>query len=95
MNRILIESIPAGKFEEISIEMDGWQLRFENLIREGKKIHFDTFDMPTISEKFLKGLEKHGYVDLILESDDSQHFLVTNGRFTSSITNTNQKLYEN
>jgi hypothetical protein len=31
----------AGLFEEITIDMPGWQATFLNLVRQGKRIHYN------------------------------------------------------
>ena len=76
MNAQIIKSVPKDKFEDVSIEVDGWQEKFLSLIREHRKIKYDIYTMPTISDELRKELVKSNYTELILESDHSQHFLI-------------------
>jgi hypothetical protein len=66
-------------FEEVSIEENGWQERFESLIRERKNIRFGVHTMPTPSQHILDVLNKHKYVYVIEESHADQLFLLPIG----------------
>lgn len=75
MNTILINSVPPGDFEEVSIHMPDWQARFLKLIQERKPVKYDVYRMPTLSNAIQDELSRQGYCHLILESDHDKHFL--------------------
>lgn len=79
MNVLITKSAPEGIFEEVSIEEDGWQEKFELLIRERKSIRFGVHTMPTISQHILEALNHHKYVYVIEESHADQLFLLPMG----------------
>jgi hypothetical protein len=76
MNTVIVRTVPAGVFEEISIEMPDWKTTFLNLVREGKRIHYDVHTMPTIAKDIRAELNQGHYCDFILERDQDHHFLV-------------------
>jgi hypothetical protein len=75
MNTILINSIPPGEFEEVSIHMPDWQARLLKLVQGRKPIKYDVDTMPNLSKDIQDELGKRSYCHLILESDQDQHFL--------------------
>jgi hypothetical protein len=76
MNIILIKSVPAVNFEEISIHMPDWQTRFLKLVQDEKPINYDVYTMPNLSTEIQNELSKRGYRELILDSDNDKHFLI-------------------
>ena len=76
MNTVIVKTVPAGVFEEISIEMPDRKATFLNLIQQGKRIHYDAQTVPTITEDTRGELNKGNYCDFILERDHDQHFLI-------------------
>ncbi len=79
MNVLITKSAPEGIFEEVSIEENGWQERFELLIRERKNIRFGVHTMPAMSQHILDALNKHKYIYVIEESHADQLFLLPVG----------------
>jgi hypothetical protein len=79
MNVLITKSAPEGVFEEVSTQDQGWQERFESLIRERKNIRFGVHTMPAISQHILDALNKHRYVYVIEESHADQLFLLPVG----------------
>ncbi len=75
MNRSIIKSPPPGDFEEISIEILGWQEKFMKLVQQGKRIKYEVYTMPNLSKAIQDELSKQGYCDFQLEDTD-WHFLV-------------------
>ena len=75
VNTIIVKSLSAGDFEEISIQMADWQARFLKLVQEQKPIRYDVYTMPNLSGEIEEELSKHGYRHLILDDDKDQHFL--------------------
>jgi len=76
MNITIVKSAPQGKFETISIEMLDWKSKFQSLISQRRGIEYQIGEMPNISKELRDKLSKHNFIDLILESDHGQHFLV-------------------
>jgi hypothetical protein len=76
MNTILIKTIPALDFEEVSIHMPNWQTCFTTLVQDEKPIKYDDYTMPVISAEIQEELSKRDYVHLIIDSDKDQHFLI-------------------
>jgi FtsZ-binding cell division protein ZapB len=79
MNTSIVKTPPEGIFEEVSIEVEGWQDRFKELIGKRQKIQFNVYTMPNLSMEIQTALDRQRYVDLIFESDKDQHFLVPLG----------------
>jgi len=77
MNHIIIQSVPPGDFEDISIHMPDWQARFLKLIQDEKLIKYNVNRMPNLSKEIEDELSERGYRDLILDSDKNRHFLAT------------------
>jgi hypothetical protein len=75
MNTSIIQSIPDGAFEEVSIHNQEWEATFLRLIRGRKRIKYNLETMPVIPEPIEKELGKQSYRKAILESDNWQHFL--------------------
>ncbi len=78
MNTSLVKSVPQGDFMEVSALMQDWETRFQTLVSEKRPIKYDMYPMPNIPDEFKHRLSQQGYCDLILESDQWQHFLVPN-----------------
>ena len=78
MNTSLVKSVPQGDFVEISVLVQDWETKFQMLVSEKRPIKYDMYPMPNIPDEFKNRLTQQGYCDLILESDQWQHFLVPN-----------------
>jgi hypothetical protein len=78
MNTSLVKSVPQGDFVEVSALMKDWETKFQMLVSQKRPIKYDMYPMPNISQEFQNRLAQQGYCDLILESDQWQHFLVPN-----------------
>ena len=89
MNCKLIDSVPKGVFEEISIDQqflnktDDYEERFSLfldrvllLIEQRKPIKYTLAGMPTLPQKIIDALVKQNYGHQILKSDNNFHFLV-------------------
>jgi hypothetical protein len=89
MNYTLIDSVPRGAFEEISIDQqflnktDDYEERFSlfldrvlSLIEKRKPIKYTLAGMPTLPQKIMDALVKQNYEHQILKSDNDFHFLV-------------------
>jgi len=55
-----------------------WETKFQMLVSQKRPIKYDMYPMPNIPDEFKNRLTQQGYCDLILESDQWQHFLVPN-----------------
>ncbi|MGD0086707.1 MAG: hypothetical protein ABSC24_06225 [Verrucomicrobiota bacterium] len=78
MNTSLVKSVPQGDFVEVSVLVQDWEIKFQMLVSEKRPIKYDMYPMPNIPDEFKNRLTQQGYRDLILESDQWQHFLVPN-----------------
>jgi len=78
MNTSLVKSVPQGDFVEVSVLVQDWETKFQMLVSEKRPIKYDMYPMPNIPDEFKNRLTQQGYCDLILESDQWQHFLVPN-----------------
>ena len=78
MNAFISRTVPAGDFEEISIEMPEWKSTFLSLVEQGKRIKYNVHTMPTIAKDIRTELSKRSYCDFILDRDRDHHFLVPN-----------------
>ena len=78
MNTSLVKSVPQGNFAEISALTKDWETKFQMLIRQKRPIRYDMYPLQDIPQEFKDNLRQQGYNDLILESDQWQHFLVSN-----------------
>jgi hypothetical protein len=89
VNYTLIDSVPKGVFEEISIDQqfinktDDYEERFSlfidrvlSLIEQRKPIKYTLAGMPTLPKKIIDALVKQNYEHQILKSDNNFHFLV-------------------
>jgi hypothetical protein len=76
MNLQIINIVPPGDFEEVSMEKRGWEERFLRLVQQRKHITYRTHDMPKIPPNIQDELNKACYCDVISEHDKWQHFLV-------------------
>jgi hypothetical protein len=77
MNTFLIDSVPKLELHSICIHQEGWRERFFQLIRDKKPISYDVDDMPNLARDIKDELGKYGYRDLILESNQDRHFLIS------------------
>jgi len=78
MNTSLVKSVPQGDFVEVSVLVQDWETKFQMLVSQKRPIKYDMYPMPNIPDEFKNRLTQQGYRDLILESDQWQHFLVPN-----------------
>ena len=78
MNTALVKTAPPGDFAEISVLMQGWEIKFQALVSQKRPIKYDMYPHPNIPPEIRDHLNQQGYQDLILESDRWQHFLVPN-----------------
>jgi len=78
MNTSLVKSVPQGDFVEVSVLVQDWETKFQMLVSQKRPIKYDMYPMPNIPDEFKNRLAQQGYRDLILESDQWQHFLVPN-----------------
>jgi hypothetical protein len=76
MNTAIVKTAPEGDFENISIEIGDWKIGLQSLIDQRKGIKYRTTHIPTLSTDFKEALNKQNYIDLVLETDHAQHFLV-------------------
>ena len=76
MNTVIIKTAPRDEFEEISIHMPDWKMKFLNLVKLGKRIRYDVHNMPLIPQEIQAELNELNYVDLILDQAQVQHFLI-------------------
>ena len=72
----LVKSVPEGDFADVSALVKGWQNRMQMLVSQKQRIKFDFYPLPSIPEEIQNTLTQHGYRDLVLESDQWQHFFV-------------------
>ena len=78
MNTALVKTVPPGDFVEISVLMQGWEIKFQALVSQKRPIKYDMYPQPNIPPEIRDRLNQQGYQDLILENDRWQHFLVPN-----------------
>ena len=78
MNTALVKTAPPGDFAEISVLMQGWEIKFQALVSQKQPIKYDMYPQPNIPPEIRDHLNQQGYQDLILENDRWQHFLVPN-----------------
>jgi putative heme iron utilization protein len=78
MNTLMVRSVPAGNFEEISAQMPEWKATFLSLVQQGKRIHYDVQTMPAITKDIRTELNKGNYFDFVLERNPDHHFLIPN-----------------
>ena len=76
MNTSLVKTAPQGDFAEISVLMQGWEIKFQMLVSQKQPVKFDMYPRPYIPPEINERLNQQGYNDLILENDRWQHFLV-------------------
>jgi hypothetical protein len=76
MNTSIVKSVPQGEFVEISVLMNGWENKFKVLVSQKRRIKYDFYPLPTVPREVTTHLDQQGYSDLVLESDQWQHFLV-------------------
>jgi hypothetical protein len=76
MNTLLVKTVPPGNFAEISVLMQGWEVKFQLLVSQERPIKYDMYPHLNIPPEIQDCLNRHGYKDLILENDRWQHFLV-------------------
>jgi len=76
MNKSIVKIIPKGDFKEVSIESEDWHILFLNLVKKLQLIKYSIYSMPNIPDDIQAELNARGYCELILESDNWQHFLV-------------------
>ena len=76
MNASLVKAAPQGDFTEVSILMSGWRSRFQALVSEKRPIKCDVYPLPNVPDEIQHALDEEGYEDLIVVSDQWQHFLV-------------------
>jgi hypothetical protein len=76
MNTSLVKTVPQGDFAEVSVLMQGWEIKFQMLVSQKQPIKYDMYPRPNIPPEICDRLNQQGYKDLILESDRWQHFLV-------------------
>jgi hypothetical protein len=55
--------------------MPEWQQKFLGLVQQGKRIKYEVYTMPNLSQSIQDELSKRSYCVLILEKTD-WHFLV-------------------
>lgn len=79
MHTSLVKTAPQGDFAEVSVLMQGWEIKFQLLVSQKQPVKFDMYPRPAIPPEFQDRLNQHGYQDLILENDRWQHFLVPKG----------------
>ena len=78
--RMLVNEVPLGDFEEISIRMPDWESTFLELIEHRKLIKYNVYQMPNLNYDIKTALSKNGYRDLILSNDHDKHYLVPKNR---------------
>jgi hypothetical protein len=76
MHTSLVKTAPPGDFAEVSVLMQGWEIKFQMLVGQKRPVKFDMYPRPNIPAEIHDRLTQHGYKDLILENDRWQHFLV-------------------
>ncbi|MEI6193374.1 MAG: hypothetical protein WCS42_03495 [Verrucomicrobiota bacterium] len=76
MNSSLVKSAPPGEFAEVSALMKGWQTRFQLLVSQRRPIKCDFYPLPQMPQILWNEVERLGYVEMILEKDRWQLFLV-------------------
>ena len=80
MTTSLVKSVPQGGFAAVSVLRNGWQNEIELLVSQKRLINFDMYPLPSIPIEVSNQLDRQGYRDLVLESDQWQHFLVPNSK---------------
>jgi hypothetical protein len=80
MNTSLVKTAPQGDFAEISVLMQGWEIKFQMLVSQKQPVKFDMYPRPDIPPEINERLNQQGYNDLVLENDRWQHFLVPNSK---------------
>jgi hypothetical protein len=68
--------MPPGDFAEISVLTNDWQAKFQMLISQKRPIKYDFYPLPSMPQEIRSNLDQQGYADLVMESDQWQHFLV-------------------
>ena len=86
MKTSLVKFVPQGDFEEVSALFKGWETKFQLLVSQKRPIKYDMYPMPGIPPEFKIRLQAQGYEDLVLESDQWQHFLVPDSDATRNAT---------
>ncbi len=76
MNTSFVKSVPQGNFEEVSVLMRDWQMKFEALLSAGRPIKIDVYPSPNALSSVSQRLDQRGYRDLVIENDRWQHFLL-------------------
>jgi hypothetical protein len=76
MNTSLVKVAPQGDFTEVSVLVNGWQNKFENLLSQNRPIKYDMYPMPHIPPEIRQRLAQKGYRDIVWEKDQWQHFLL-------------------
>lgn len=76
MNTSLVKTAPQGDFAEVSVLMQGWEIKFQMLVSQKRPIKYDMYPRPGIPPEFHERLKQQGYQDQILENDRWQHFLI-------------------
>jgi hypothetical protein len=80
MNTSLVKTAPQGDFAEISVLMQGWEIKFQMLVSQKQPVKFDMYPRPNIPPEINERLNQQGYHDLVLENDRWQHFLVPDSK---------------
>ena len=78
MDTSLVKTVPQGDFAEVSVLMQGWEIKFQLLVSQKRPIKYDMYPRPNIPPEIHDHLKQQGYKDLILENDRWQHFLIPN-----------------
>lgn len=76
MNTIIVNRIPPGVFEVVSILTSDGRTEFLDLVQRHKPIKYLLNEMPKIPQDIYDELDKRNYYDFVLESDKRQHFLI-------------------
>jgi hypothetical protein len=76
MNMSLVKAAPAGDFAEVSALVIGWQSKLHLLAGQKQPIKYDFYPLTNIPPEIRQHLDAEGYEDVVLESDQWQHFLV-------------------
>jgi hypothetical protein len=78
MNSSLVKAVPRGEFADVSVLMNNWQTKLEALVSQNRPIRYDHYPLSGIPLDIQHQLDQRGYLELVLENDRWQHFLVPN-----------------
>jgi len=89
MNSSLVKAVPRGEFADVSVLMNNWETKLEALVSQNRPIRYDHYPLSGIPLDIQYQLDQRGYLELVLENDRWQHFLVPNSTATAPVSKAN------